>query len=157
MAEAQVHDAEALIRKNAELLGEIKGLKAKIATLEQERDAALQSAETSGATMRKVLLDDPLERTLGQVFSLPWRHMRPLLEEHFEFALGDDGKPTGKAKSGGEAMTLDEVRAAFAAIPDLAVIMRPAQGGGAKGMDRPVEHRSEKLTEAKVAPSFGLR
>ena len=154
----QTHDTEGLLRKNAELLAEVKGLKARITALEGERDAAKQDADAAHLTMRKTLLDDPLERQLGAAFSLPWRHIRPLVEEHFVFALGDDGKPIANPAAGGDAVGLDCLTSAFAAIPDLAVVLRKPQGGGARGSAGPIEiERGKSKAREKVASPFGLR
>jgi hypothetical protein len=157
MAETQEHDVDGLLRKNAELLAEVKGLKARITALEGERDTAKAEADTAQATMRQTLLDDPIERELGAVFSLPWRHMRPLVEEHFSFTLGDDGKPVATPAAGGDALMLESVRGAFASIPDLAVALRPAKGGGATGGGARHVPEPEKASREKVASPFGLR
>ena len=157
MSETQEHDVDGLLRKNAELLAEVKTLKSKITALEGERDTAKAEADTAQATMRKTLLDDPLERELGEAFSLPWRHMRPLVEEHFSFALGDDGKPVATPAAGGDPVVLAEVKGAFAAIPDLAVALRPAKGGGATGGAGRHVPEPEKASREKVASPFGLR
>lgn len=157
MAETEAHDVDGLLRKNAELLAEVKGLKARIAALEGERDTAKAEADTAQATMRQTLLDDPLERELGGAFTLPWRHMRPLVEEHFSFALGDDGKPVATPAAGGDPIALEDVRGAFAAIPDLAVALRPAKGGGSTGGAGRHVLEPVKASREKVASPFGLR
>jgi len=157
MAEENNHDVDGLLRKNAELLAEVKGLKAKVEALEGDLDAAKQNADTASATMRQTLLDDPLERELSAAFSLPWRHMRALVEEHFTFALGDDGKPIATPAAGGDPVALDDVREAFSAIPDLAVALRPAKGGGAKGGSVGYIPEMEKARQKNVAKPFGLR
>jgi hypothetical protein len=82
------HDIDGLLRKNAELLGELKAAKARIAELESERDAARADAQVARDTMRRVQLEEPLEQSLGQAFVAPWKIMRPLLGEHFTFELG---------------------------------------------------------------------
>lgn len=155
--QANEHDIVGILRKNAELLAEVKGLKAKIETLEGELDTAKQDADTAAATMRQTLLDNPLERELGAAFSLPWRHMRALVEEHFTFALGDDGKPIAAPVAGGDPVALDDVRGAFATIPDLAAALRPAKGGGAKSDDTRHIPEPDKAKRDRVASPYGLR
>lgn len=153
------HDTEGLMRKNAELLAEVKKLKARIADLEGERDAAQERAEAAQATMRRVQLEEPIEAALGEAFRLPWRIVKPLVEEHFAFELGEDGKPQVTAVATGEAVEMAGLVAEMAAIPDLAAAMRPPSGGGAKGNDGGMR---DAATEArakpeKVASPFGLR
>ncbi|HDR28854.1 hypothetical protein [Rhodovulum sp.] len=156
--EEQGHDVHGLLRKNAELLGELKAAKAKVAELEAERDAALAKAAEAEATMRQTLLDAPVERTLGEAFSLPWRHMRPAIEEHFTFALGEDGKPVATPTDGGEPVPLDQVTRMCASIPDLAVALRPAQGGGARSSGEHVaDPDAGKPRPESLAGPFGLR
>jgi hypothetical protein len=159
MADEQQHDVDALLRKNAELLGEVKALKAKVADLEGERDAAKDGEGQAKAAMQKILLDDPLEREIGKLFSLPWRHIRPLVEEHFTFTLADDGKPVATPVAGGDALPIDKLLSHFNAIPDLVVALNRPIGGGAKGSDGTRLYDPPKPDEAprKVASQFGLR
>jgi cell division septum initiation protein DivIVA len=157
MSDEQEHDVEALLRKNAELLGEVKALKAKVAELEGERDSANDDSSQAQAAMQKLLLDDPLERTFGEAFSLPWRYMRPVIEEHFTFALGD-GKPLATPVAGGDPIDLEAAFQAVFTIPDLAAALRPARGGGAKGSHGLPRIEPEKQdAPRKVASQFGLR
>jgi len=152
-------DPEGLKRKNAELLAEVKKLKGRIADLEAERDNARAKADGAQATMRRVQLDEPVEAALGNAFVAPWRVMKPLVEEHFGFDLGEDGKPVVTAKQTGEAVALDAIHAEMAAIPDLAAAMRPPSGGGAPGS----EGSGREVTgdtgtkRKKVEPQLGLR
>lgn len=152
------HDVDGLLRKNAELLGQVKTLKARIGELEAERDAAQVSAQTATETMRRVQLDDPVQQALDKAFVAPWRVMKPLLDEHFDFALGDDGKPEIKIKGNGEVVTLDGIIAAMATIPDLAAALRPPSGGGARGSGaRDILPPDGHDTRRAVASQFGLR
>jgi hypothetical protein len=130
------HDIDGLLRKNAELLGELKAAKARIAELESERDSARADAQVARDTMRRVQLEEPLEQALAGAFTVPWRIMRPLLGEHFTFELGDDGKPRVTAKATNEPVPLSGMIAAMATIPDLAAALRPPRGGNALGNDR---------------------
>lgn len=157
MTEKQEHDVDGLLRKNAELLGEVKALKAKVAEVEAERDGARAEAQEARATVRRVQLDEPLEQALGGAFVAPWRIMRPLVEEHFEVGLGDDGKPRIAVRATGEAVALGEMIAAMMAVPDLAAALRPPSGGGARGNDRGDTGEPKPKAQQKVASSFGLR
>jgi cell division septum initiation protein DivIVA len=149
------HDVDGLLRKNAELLGEVKELKAKLAEVEGERDTANADAAAAKEAARQVSLEKPLESDLGGAFVAPWRVVRPLLDEHFDFAVGDDGSPSITDKKG-RAVAPGTMIAELAAIPDLAAMLRPAQGGGAKGSGH--HDRAMKPTKPEtVAPAFGLR
>lgn len=152
------HDVDGLLRKNAELLAEVKKLKQRITDLEGERDAAEAKAEEAAQTMRRVQLDEPLEQAVGGAFVAPWRVMRPLVEEHFDVSLGEDGKPSIVRKESGEAVPLDGMLRAMQEIPDLAAAIRAPSGGGARGG----KGNGERLEDAppakrKVAPQYGLR
>jgi hypothetical protein len=160
MAETETkHYIDGLLRKNAELLGELKAAKARIAELEAERDSARADAQTARETMRRVQLEEPLEQALAGAFTGPWKIMRPLLGEHFTFELGDDGKPAIAAKSTGEAVPLSGMIAAMATIPDLAAALRPPRGGGALGNDKgsSLADVPQPKPKPKVAATFGLR
>jgi hypothetical protein len=159
MADDPKHDVDALVRKNAELLGEVKALKARVTELEGERDAANDGAAQANAAMQKMMLDDPLEREVGNLFSIPWRHIRPLVEEHFTFTLGDDNKPVATPVAGGDALPIDGLMSHFIAIPDLAVALIRPRGGGASGSNgtRVYDPPKPDETPRKVASQFGLR
>ncbi|PVA11546.1 hypothetical protein DC366_00820 [Pelagivirga sediminicola] len=159
------HNVEGLLRKNAELLADIKTLKGRVATLEAERDAAQEARDTANAEVQRVKLDEPLENSVASMFSVPWRIMRPVIEEHFKFDLGEDGKPVfsdieGNPVSLGERDAVfapDDLRQAMMAVPDLAAAMRPPRGGGARGNDGGVSPTPVKSGSEKVAPRLGLR
>ena len=157
MTEKQEHDVDGLLRKNAELLGEVKALKAKVAEIEGERDGARAEAQEARETMRRVQLDEPLEQVLGGAFVAPWRIMRPLVEEHFDAVLGEDGRPQITAKASGEAVAMGGMIAAMQAVPDLAAALRPPRGSGARGNNGHDPHEPQAKPQAKVASPFGLR
>lgn len=151
------HDVDGLLRKNAELLGEVKALKAKVAEVEGERDAAIADATAAKEAAHLVSIEKPLQAGLAGAFIAPWRVVRPLLDEHFDFATGDDGLPSIKDKQG-SPVALDGLIAEFAGIPDLAAMLRPPQGGGARGSDLPgTGPTQDKKKPEAVAPAFGLR
>lgn len=159
------HNVEGLLRKNAELLDEIKTLKGRIVTLEDERDAAQSARDSANAEVQRVMLDEPLKDSVASMFSVPWRIMRPIIEEHFKFALGDDGNPVlsdleGNPVSLGERsaeFAPEDLRQVMMAVPDIAATMRPPQGGGARGNDGRVSIPPAKSEPEKVAPKLGLR
>lgn len=158
MTETKDHDVDGLLRKNAELLGEVKALKARVAEIEVERDAAAADAAGARETMRRVQLEEPLEQALGGAFVAPWRIMRPLVDEHFDVDLGEDGKPQITAKADGAAVALAGLLTAMQAVPDLAAAMRPPAGAGARGNDHPQDReQGEGPARPKVASPFGLR
>lgn len=83
--------------------------------------------------------------------------MRPLVEEHFDIALGEDGKPQIKAKDSGEGVALGEMLGAMQAVPDLATALKPPRGGGARGSHEPSDRDAKDRPRQKVASPFGLR
>jgi len=163
MSDEQEHDVDGLLRKNAELLAEVKSLKAKVAEIEGARDEALQAASDAQDTVAKVTLEKPLEAVMGGAFVAPWRVVRPLLDEHFVFdAAADDGAQIKvRAEDGeGEAVALDAIISHVQAIPDLAAMLKPPRGGGASGGrvgDRDPERGKASEKTEQVASPFGLR
>jgi len=164
MSEKSEHDVDALLRKNAELLGQVKILKSKLAEAQGAHEAALQVASDAQATMRKVTLEKPLEAALSPCFVAPWRVVRPLLDEFF---VVEDGGADGvqiqtRVDDGeGEELALDAMLRHIQTIPDLAAMLRPASGGGASGASGGrggVVPKSDKTEpREKVASPFGLR
>lgn len=156
MTDQVTHDVDGLLRKNAELLAEVKALKAKITEADSARETALQAASDAQATMRKVALERPLEAALGGAFVAPWRVVRPLVEEHFSFGMGADDVAEIKTQSG-EAVALADLMGHVQTIPDLAAMLRPASGGGASGGRSGTEAQDKAKPPEKVASPFGLR
>lgn len=157
----QKHDTDGLLRKNAELLAEVKSLKGKLAEMEGERDAALQTSSEAQDAMRRVAVERPLETFLGGAFVAPWRIVRPMLDEHFVIGIGggDEAEIKTRTDDGeGEAVALNALFDHVQTIPDLAAMLRPPKGGGAGGSwgDRISKEAQEKPRQ-KVASSFGLR
>ncbi|TQM93555.1 hypothetical protein [Roseinatronobacter monicus] len=153
------YDVEGLLRKNAELLNEVKELKAKLADAQGAEAAALQAVSDAQATVRKVTLETPLEGALGGCFVAPWRVVRPLLDEHFTFDMGADGVSEIKTLSG-EVVALDGLMQHVQTIPDLAAMLRPPSGGGASGGNnagRVVRSEEKPEPKPKVASPFGIR
>lgn len=151
------HDIDGLLRKNAELLAEVKDLKAKLQEAEGATQAAQEAASDAQATMRAVALERPLEDVLGGAFVAPWRVVRPLLDEHLTIEMGEDHKAEIKTASG-EAVALDGLMQHLQTIPDLAAMLKPASGGGAAGgqdMDRATTTKPEP--KPRVASQFGIR
>jgi hypothetical protein len=159
------HNVEGLLRKNAELLAEIKTLKGRVASLEGERDASNTARDDAQAEVRRVTLDEPLENTVASMFSVPWRVMRSVVEEHFKFSLDEGGKPVlsdvdGNPVSLGDrnaTFTPDDLRRVMMAVPDLAATMRPPQGGGAQGGTQNGGGKTIATPPKKVATQLGLR
>ena len=83
--QAEAQNTDGLVRKNRELLGEVKTLRAKLSEVTAERDAL-------AASYGKVTLDQPLSEMLAKVSPFPPRFTRPMVEEHFSFVLGDDSQ-----------------------------------------------------------------
>ena len=153
-------ELEAVKRKNAELIGEVRGLKEKIAGLEQERDAAAGRADEAKNTMDRVLLEEPLERGIAPRFVVPWRVVRPLVAEHFDFALNDEGKPVATTKGEKpETLDLEGVLLRMNEIPDLAASMRKPMGDGSAGNTgtRGSHAPQPKPPAPQPGPRFGLR
>lgn len=158
MDKPEQHDIDGLLRKNAELLGELKTAKARITELEAERDGARAEAEEAAAAFRRVKLDEPLEAAIGQAFVLPWRMLRPVFDEHFDAALDDEGAPQITARATGEAVPMDALLREVQTIPDLAAALRPVSGPDVRGGG----HRHLRDLDAppapkQPAPRFGLR
>ena len=165
-------DVQGLIAKRDELLGEVKKLKARVADLEGERDAAQGRADTAEADLRRVRLDEPVEQIMGDLFVVKLRHAMPEVKDHFDFALGDDGavrfttkegepvKITEGGKEREAAFTAGDIRKALAEHGGFDEILR-AEGVGGSG--KPPGSASSGVSSApvqkgeKVAPAFGLR
>ena len=152
------HDIDGLLRKNGELLSEVKGLKAKLGEIEAERDTARSDADAAQAMTRSVSLERPLEAALGSAFVAPWRIVRPLLDEHFTFGLSDDGNAVVTMGNGeGETVSLAEIGSSLSTIPELAAMLRPPKGGGATGSAGGTSGHNPEKEPRKVASPFGLR
>lgn len=151
------HDVDGLLRKNAELLAEVKDLKGRLQEAEGATHAAQEAASQAQATMRTVALERPLEGTLGGAFVAPWRVVRPLLDEHLTIEMGEDHQAEIKTASG-EAVALDDLKRHVQTIPDLAAMLKPAIGGGATGGQDPDRATTSKPEpKPKVASPFGIR
>lgn len=152
------HNVDGLLRKNAELLAEVRGLKTRITELEGERDAARGEAQEAEQTTKRLLIEEPLQRLLADAFVVPWRVVRPLLDEHFVTALSDNGAQV-TAKASETTMPLAEGSQAIlreiGTIPDLAALVRPPSGGGATGSGD--ARRASAPAKPAVVSAFGLR
>lgn len=158
MADDNGHDVEGLLRKNAELLGEVRSLKGRVGEIERERDEALQAAEAANATMRRLQLEEPVEQALAGAFVAPWRVMRPLLDEHLDFALTDEGRPEITVRASGEVVPPGGLMAFVSTVPDLAAVLRPPSGGGARSVGEDAGGVAPRKPEREaIAPKFGLR
>lgn len=159
MTDEPKHDVDGLLRKNAELLAEVKEMKAKLQEAEGAKQAAQEAASEAQATMRTVALERPLEGVLGCAFVAPWRVVRPLLDEHFTIEMGEGQVAEIKTLTG-EAVALDDLMQHVQTIPDLAAMLKPPSGGGAIGAGgRSRMESTEKKPEPKpkVASPFGIR
>lgn len=155
MSEDQT-DVSGLMRKNAELLAEVKALKGKLQEAESAREAALQAANEAQAVTRRVALETPLQDALSGRFVVPWRIVRPLLDDHFAFDMGADGGAEIKTKAG-EAVALADLPGQLATIPDLAALLHPPRGGGAKGSHTGHDVDDKPKQPDRVASPFALR
>jgi hypothetical protein len=138
MSEDQ-NDITGLMRKNAELLAEVKALKGRLQEADSAREAALQAASDAQATMRRVALETPLEGALASRFVVPWRIIRPMLDDYFAFD------------------TLADLPGQIATIPDLAALLHPPRGGGAPGSAGNRDFDAKPKAPEKIASPFGLR
>jgi len=84
-------NAEGLLAKRDELLGEVKALKAKVASLEADLGTANATAEAAQQEVQRIKLDEPLAECLGNLFSVRLKYVLPEVQEHFAFSLSDDG------------------------------------------------------------------
>lgn len=158
MANDDGHDVEGLLRKNAELLGEVRALKGRVGEIERERDEALQAAEAAKDAMRRLQLEEPVEKALSGAFVAPWRVMRPLLDEHLEFALTEEGRPEITVRASGEVLPPGGLMAFVSTVPDLAAVLRPPSGGGARSVGEDAGGVAPRKPEREaIAPKFGLR
>lgn len=152
------HDVDGLLRKNGELLSEVKTLKAKVTELEGERDGAKADAIAAQAMTRAVSIERPLEAVLGDSFVAPWRIVRPMLDEHFKFDLSDEGSAAvSTVGEETEIIRLAEIGDRIANIPDLSAMLKPAAGGGGRGSTGSGNIQTEEKKARPVASPFGLR
>ena len=160
--QTEAHNVDGLLKKRDQLLSEVKTLRAKLAEVTAERDSL-------AASYGKVTLDQPLSEMLARVSPIPPRFVRPMVEEHFSFILGDDGAVQMRTKEGKpvqiegrEAVfTEADVKAALASVTELRGVVygNQASGGGATGGGKGVPQPAPKKPEPKpkVASPFGLR
>lgn len=166
------HDVQGLIAKRDELLGEVKRLKARVAELEGERDAAQLRADGAEADLKRVRLDDPVESVLGDLFTIKLRHALPEVKDHFDFLLGDDGGvrfttkegEAVKIRDGGKereaSFNANDIRQALIEHGGFDEILRaPGVGGGGKqpGSTSSGGQAAQAKPDRKVATQFGLR
>jgi hypothetical protein len=158
-------NAEGLLAKRDELLGEVKALKAKVASLEAELGAATATAEAAQNEIQRVKLDQPLAECLGDMFSVRLKWIMPEVQEHFAFSLADDGVRFSK-KNGDPVMIGDreaeftpaDIRKALEQVGGFdGVLLSEQVGGGGKPPSSSA--RSVEDTPARPAPrqQFGLR
>ncbi|MBE0414912.1 hypothetical protein, partial [Yoonia sp.] len=84
-------DFTKLTAKRDELLGEVKAERAKRRAIEAERDEWKAKAEEAAQKLRAELIDKPVADLLGDMFLVPFRHVKPEIADHYDFTLGDDG------------------------------------------------------------------
>jgi len=160
------NNAEGLLAKRDELLGEVKTLKAKVAGLETELATATATAEAAQSEIQRVKLDQPLEKCLGDMFSVRLKYVLPEVKEHFDFALSDDGIRF-TTKDGDPVMIGDreagfnpaDIRKALEQIGDFdGVLLSEQKGGGGKPPNSSSGGLiSDTKAPVKVAHKFGLR
>ncbi|WP_312379036.1 hypothetical protein [Pseudomonas oryzihabitans] len=165
-------EIERLREKNAELLNEVKRYK----TRATEAEGALDTARNELTTIK---LHQPVEDMLRDMFVVSPRLARLELEEHYQFALGEDGKvqvtdkqgqplsllpdatsddPNPKARPA--AFNAEDMRQAFvqAGKFDKILVGSRATGGGASGANRSSGAPAKTNEPAQnPAPAFGLR
>lgn len=154
------HDVAGLLRKNSELLAEVRSLKQRLSEAEGALDAAQAETRAAQAAAQRVVVEEPLEAAMASRFLAPWRVVRSLLNEHFDIAATDDGLSIARRGVEGDdaAVSLDALFDHVLEIPDLAMMLVPERGGGAKGVTYAPQPRDEgDGAPRKVANPFGLR
>lgn len=146
-------ELQGLIEKRDELLDEVKTLKAKLKTLEGERDEAGERAEAAEAELKRITVDNPVDEMLKAVFTVPVDQARKLLEGQFTFERGDGGlemhNVEGERVCGLEA---EEVKEALQAAGYSKTILLGSRASGSGGTTtKPPEAKPEP------APRYGLR
>lgn len=161
-------DLSGLTAKRDELLAQVKALKARLAEVEAERDGAQAAAAEAEARFNAAVIDRPVDAVLADLFLVPLRHVKPEIEAHFAFGVGDEGAIRVLDQDGNPVML--EGREAQCAPADMLKLLRGigtldevlrgtlASGGGAvaTGASGAMVSRKQE-TPRKVASPFGLR
>jgi hypothetical protein len=168
-----------LRKVNAELLQTKHTLKARVTTLEGEALQLTEKADKAIATMRAVVIDQPLKKLADEVSSAPALFMRELLTD-YKVEARDDGTLMLQSKDGkqvafedGKPVTLNESdirrfllssndqvtperRKEFSSI----LTVRVGSGGAgraAQGFSQPRQASSDPDNKKGLASNFGLR
>jgi len=164
--ENPMENAEGLLAKRDELLGEVKALKAKVAKLEADLGNAAASAEAAQAEVQRVKLHQPLEKCLGDMFSVRLKYVLPEVQEHFAFSLADDvvkftqknGDPVMIGNREAE-FTPADIRKALEQVGGFdGVLLSELKGGGGKPPNSAAGGVvKDTPTPAATPQKFGLR
>jgi len=163
---AETVDLSGLTAKRDELLAKVKELKGRIAELEGERDAILAQATESAARFKAEVIDRPVDEVLADLVLIPLRHVKPEIEAHFTFELGDDGAIQVRDKDGKPVVvdgreiqcTRGDMMKALATVGTLDEVLRGTLAKGAGGTSKNEGLAASEPVKAKqVASPFGLR
>ena len=159
-------NAEGLLAKRDELLGEVKALKAKVASLEADLGTANATAEAAQQEVQRIKLDEPLAECLGDMFSVRLKYVMPEVQEHFAFSLSDDGikftqKNGDPVKIGDRDAEFNpaDIRKALEQVGGFDGVLLSEQVGGGGKPPSSASGRTITDTPARPEPQqkFGLR
>ena len=149
-------DTTALEAKRDELLAEVKDLKAKLKTITEERDEAVKRADGAEADIHTLRVDNPVNSTLDDIFTIRHEKARRMLGDEYQFKLTDEGIKVFKGED--EIAPLDDKKAlsqhfSEAGLDDVLVGTRASGAGGSTQAGETV--RPKENTEQPR--QFGLR
>jgi len=152
----EIKDEDALIAKRDQLLAEVKELKGKLKTVTDERDQAVERAETAEKEVQTLKVDNPVDDLLKDVFMVPPDRARKLMDGEFDFKNTDEGIRMFKGDEQVAGFDVKEVQEVLskAGYDNVLLGTRASGAGGSAG--KPAASAPQK-TEQREQSKFGLR
>jgi len=151
----EIKDEDALIAKRDQLLAEVKELKGKLKTVTDERDQAVERAETAEKEVQTLKVDNPVDDLLKDVFMVPPDRARKLMNGEFYFQNTEEGIKMFQGDEQVAGFDVKEVQEVLSKAGYDNVLLG-TRASGAGGGAKPAASAPQK-TEQREQSKFGLR